>query len=128
MLPRVPPDYRLLADARIKLADFKPGVEGAVAKVPPQLRNDPGLLYERTRWRRRKELYDSALESLLNPPKDLVRPVAWWAERQILARRALGDGKPQPRLSAHRQAWSERRYRLRRCRVPRRMDRLALAA
>jgi soluble lytic murein transglycosylase len=95
MLPRVPPDYRLLADARMKLADFKPGVEGALAKVPAHLRNDPGLLYERTRWRRRKELYDSALESLLTPPKDLVRPVQWWTERQFLARRALADGKPQ---------------------------------
>ncbi len=95
MLPRVPQDYRLLADARMKLADFKPGVEGAVARVPTQLKNDPGLLYERTRWRRRKEFYDSALEALLNPPKDLVRPTAWWTERQILARRALADGKPQ---------------------------------
>jgi soluble lytic murein transglycosylase len=95
LLPRVPQDYRLLADARMKLADFKPGVEGALAKVPAHLKNDPGLLYERTRWRRRKELYDSALESLLNPPRDLVRPVMWWTERQILARRALADGKPQ---------------------------------
>ncbi len=95
MLPRVSQDYRLLADARMKLADFKPGVEGAVARVPTHLKNDPGLLYERTRWRRRKEFYDSALEGLLNPPKDLVRPVAWWTERQSLARHALADGKPQ---------------------------------
>jgi soluble lytic murein transglycosylase len=95
MFPRVAQDWRLLADARIKLADFKPGVEGAVAKVPAHLRNDPGLLFERTRWRRRKELYDSALETLLNPPKDLVRPLEWWTERQFFARRALADGKPQ---------------------------------
>jgi soluble lytic murein transglycosylase len=95
MLPGVPPDYRLLADARIKLAAFQPGVERAVAKVPAHLQNDPGLIYERVRWRRRKELYDSALEGLLNPPKELVRPVAWWTERQLFARRALADGKPQ---------------------------------
>jgi soluble lytic murein transglycosylase len=95
MLPRVPQDYRLLADARTKLADFKPGVEGALAKVPAHLRNDPGLLYERTRWRRRKELYDAATESLLSAPKDLIRPIEWWTERQILARHALTDGNPQ---------------------------------
>jgi soluble lytic murein transglycosylase len=95
MMPRVPADYRLLADARLKLGAFQPGVERAVAKVPANLQNDPGLLYERVRWRRRKELYDSALEALLNPPKELVRPALWWTERQILARRALADGKAQ---------------------------------
>lgn len=94
LMPRVPQDYRLLADARLKLAAFLPGVERAVAKVPPQLENDPGLLYERLRWRRRKEMFDSALDVLLNPPKDLVRPAAWWTERQTLARHALADGKP----------------------------------
>jgi len=95
MMPRVPADYRLLADARIKLAAFQPGVERAVAKVPAQLQNDPGLIYERVRWRRRKELYDAALEALLNPPKELVRPDLWWTERQFLVRRALADGKAQ---------------------------------
>jgi soluble lytic murein transglycosylase len=94
IMPRVPQDYRLLADARLKLAAFQPGVERAVAKVPAQLQNDPGLAYERLRWRRRKEAYDAATEILLNPPNDLVRPALWWTERQTLARHALSDGKP----------------------------------
>jgi len=72
-----------------------PGVERLVAKVPAQLQNDPGLLYERARWRRRKEMFDSALEIVANPPRELGRPTAWWTERQILARRALADGKAQ---------------------------------
>ncbi len=93
VMARVPSDYRLLADARLKLAAFQPGVEGAVAKVPAYLQNDPGLQYERLRWRRRKEFYDSAIEILLNPPKDLVRPAAWWVERQALARHVLVEGK-----------------------------------
>jgi soluble lytic murein transglycosylase len=95
MMPRVPADYRLLADARLKLAAARPGVEGAVAKVPAHLQNDPGLLFERLRWRRRKEMYAAAIEMLLNPPKDLVRPAAWWTERQVLARHALSEGKAQ---------------------------------
>jgi soluble lytic murein transglycosylase len=95
IMPRVPEEYRRLADARLKLAAAKPGVEGAVAKVPAQLQNDPGLLYERLRWRRRKEQYEAATEILLNPPRDLVRPELWWTERQVLARHALADGKPQ---------------------------------
>jgi soluble lytic murein transglycosylase len=95
LMPRVPQEYRLLADARLKLAGFLPGVEGAVAKVPAHLRNDPGLQYERLRWRRRKEMYPAALEILMHPPRELVRPAAWWTERQILARRALAEGKPK---------------------------------
>jgi soluble lytic murein transglycosylase len=95
LMPRVPQEYRSLADARLKLAGFLPGAEGAVAKVPAQLQNDPGLQYERLRWRRRKEMYPAALEILMHPPRELVRPAAWWTERQILARRALNDGKPK---------------------------------
>jgi soluble lytic murein transglycosylase len=94
-MPRVPQDYRFLADARLKLAAAKPGVELAAARVPAQLQNDPGLIYERMHWRRRKEAYDSATEMLLNPPRDLARPDVWWPDRQILARRALADGKAQ---------------------------------
>jgi soluble lytic murein transglycosylase len=92
---RVAPEYRLLADARLRLAAMQPGVERLVGKVPPQLQNDPGLLFERMRWRRRKEAYDGALEILLNPPRDLVRPELWWNERQQVARRVLAEGKPQ---------------------------------
>jgi soluble lytic murein transglycosylase len=94
-MSRVPQDYRFLADARLKLADGKPGVEAAVAKVPPQLQNDPALAFDRMRWRYRKEAYDAATEILLNAPRDLVRPDVWWTQRQFLARRALIDGKPQ---------------------------------
>src|SRR5262249_51224129 len=94
-MARVPQDYRFLADARLKLAAAKPGVELAVARVPAQLQHDPGLTHEAMHWRRRKEAYDSATEILLNAPRDLVRPDVWWPDRQILARRALADGKAQ---------------------------------
>ena len=93
MLGRVAPDYRLLADARVKLAHSAPGVEKLVAKVPAHLQNDPGLLYERLRWRRHKEAYEGALDILQNAPSDLVRPAAWWNERQIIVRRVLADNK-----------------------------------
>jgi len=91
MYPRVPPEYRALAEARLKLADEAPGVERLVARVPEHLQSDPGLLYERMRWRRRKEQYDGALQIALNPPREIPRPGAWWAETQVLARRALAD-------------------------------------
>ena len=49
-------------------------------------------MYERLRWRRRKNLDLEAPEILKNPPGNLVRPELWSKERVILARRLLADG------------------------------------
>ena len=92
IMVRVSPDYRTLADARIRLAAMEPGVERLVARVPQHLQSDPGLLFERMRWRTRKEHYEDAIAILEHPPRDLVRPIAWAAERQLLARHALANG------------------------------------
>jgi soluble lytic murein transglycosylase len=95
MYPRVAPEYRALSFARFRLGEMAPGVERAVGKVPPELQNHPGLLYERARWRRRKEMFAEALDIVGNPPRELGRPIAWWTERQLHARRLLNEGKPQ---------------------------------
>jgi len=85
--------HQALAEARLFLANMKKGnVDTLLNKVPPSLRNDPGLLYERARWRRRKDMDDSALEILMNKPAELGRPAAWWTEMQILARRSIEKG------------------------------------
>lgn len=85
--------YQLVAQARIQLRGMGSGAEAALRKVPKEYVNDPGLIYERVRWRRRKELDVEARQLLMTPPKELVRPDAWWAERAILARRALRTGE-----------------------------------
>ncbi len=100
MLRHVGPEEAALGQARLALADMSPGVEGLLARVPARLRNDPGLLYERLRWRRHNDLDDDAADILEHPPADLERPEAWAAERLIVARRLLDDGQ------------SERAYRL----------------
>jgi soluble lytic murein transglycosylase len=88
LLPRVPEDWRLLADARIKLAASAKSAEAAVARVPPALQDDPGLLFERMRWYRRQDRDDSAL-AIFDQVKTLGRPEAWWPDRQALARHLL---------------------------------------
>ena len=91
---RMPEAERRLAEARIALRTFAGGVDRAIARVPDQLKNDPGLIYERVRWRRRKGRDADAAELLLNAPVDPGRWASqWWRERGILARRALRDGK-----------------------------------
>ncbi len=93
MLPRVDPGHRAEALARFALASLSKSAEKLVAKVPPALQKDAGFLFERMRWRRRKEMYDAAIDILEHAPKDLGRPQLWWNERETLARHALQDGK-----------------------------------
>jgi hypothetical protein len=69
------------------------GVDSALRKVPDSLVNDPGLLFERMRWRRRKGQIDGAMELMQRASSRLGRPEIWWPEREILARKAIADGR-----------------------------------
>lgn len=92
---RVPAAYRLLADARIRLAKRSGGVDAAINRVPPNLQDDPGLIYERMRWRRKKGRYEGAMELLAWPDMQSSFPEKWWKERAILARDLMEDGQYQ---------------------------------
>ena len=93
-LKRVSSEIRRLGTARIRLGRRVGGVDAAVARVPAALKSDPGLVYERARWRRRSGLYDRALDLLLDPPRELgPRPDRWWQEVRLHARRLLNAGR-----------------------------------
>jgi len=93
MYSKVGTEYRALAEARFALRDVTPGVDGALKRVPASLQNDPGLLYDRLRWRRIKNRDEEAFAMLRASPAAVkVHPTRWWGERSILARRALMKG------------------------------------
>jgi soluble lytic murein transglycosylase len=93
MLPRVDGDHKALAEARLRFATMAGGVDAALRKVPEHLAGDPGLAFERMRWRRKKNQHEGAFELLRGAPSDLGRPEIWWNERAILARRAISSGR-----------------------------------
>ncbi|CCQ73475.1 lytic transglycosylase domain-containing protein [Magnetospira sp. QH-2] len=93
MLNKVDKNHRLLAIARSRLALRKGGVDRAIAQVPKSLKNDPGLIYERIRWRRRKGREGQALELMLSMKPTDQAPEQWWEERSILTRIALKKGQ-----------------------------------
>ena len=100
--------YQRLAEARLALRNKRSGVNRAIDRVPANLQQDPGLLYERLRWRRQRDLNDRALEILRNaPPADAItNPRDWWRERHIMTRRLMKEGRMREayRLaSEHRQ-------------------------
>lgn len=83
--------YPELTEARIALAEEKPGVKGLIDKVPANLQDDPGLLYERLSWRRKNDMDTDAMKILhQQPPTErLANPEDWWKERHIIIRRLL---------------------------------------
>ncbi len=86
---------RALAIARIWLMRKEGNVDKAIADVPENLRSDPGLLYERLRWRRRKGRLDGSIEILDMSPPNVPHPEIWWVERAYLARLALRKNRPE---------------------------------
>jgi soluble lytic murein transglycosylase len=92
-LRQVDADTQALANARLALRRLDAGVDGLLKRVPASLQNNPGLLYERLRWRRIKGRDMEAREMLEHAPKNLGRPEMWWNERAIQIRRALSNGE-----------------------------------
>lgn len=87
------PDYVALARARLGVSKDRGNVNALIAAVPARLQNDPGLLYERLKWRRNKNMNDGAIEILkVEASLDKIQnPASWWLERHIIIRRLIED-------------------------------------
>ncbi len=92
MLNLVDAGHQRLAEARIHLRRADGNVDWAIRRIPEGLLEDPGFLYERERWRRKKGRDEDAMEIFRNMPPVLGRPGRWWDERAAMVRRRLADG------------------------------------
>jgi len=77
----------------IALRNEKKNADKLVAKVPKSLQRDAGLIYERARWRRRKEKLCRDPRPVLSAPQVVARPDMMWRELDDAARRALARGQ-----------------------------------
>jgi len=93
LLPQVDNDLRTLGIARIGLIESAGNVDTLISRVPEALRTDPGLAFERVRWRRTKGFDERAREILLEPRIAEFRADKWWRERRIQVRNALYKGE-----------------------------------
>lgn len=83
--------YLQLADARIALSNNTKNAPALVERVPAALARDPGLLYERLRWRT-KAKQDAGAIQILNaqpPAIQITNLEDWWKQRNILVRRMI---------------------------------------
>lgn len=81
-----------LFQARLSLSEDKQRAPIDVVNVPPALRGDPGLLYERIRWRLRDGNKDGVRELLLTAPAQVPYAEKWWPLRDRQIREAVGEG------------------------------------
>ena len=90
MLKYLPADQKALYNARQILMSNSYGVDNAILKVPQYLKEDPGLEFDRLRWRNRRGRLDGSLEILyrnsLKTEKQMVRPDKWWDQRESVVR------------------------------------------
>ena len=90
MLKYLPKDERALYNARQILMSNSYGVDNAISKVPIHLKSDPGLEYDRLRWRNRRGRLEGSLEVLYKnankTESQMVRPDKWWEQRKSVAR------------------------------------------
>lgn len=80
---------RKLFKARMLLIRNRRGLNRAISEVPESLENDPGLLYERARWRQKRNRVDGVLEMVKRLKDTTSHAKEWWRVRHILARDLL---------------------------------------
>lgn len=95
----LPSDFEAMIAARIKLRQSSRDADAAYNRVTSELQRDAGLLFDRSRWLRKRDRENEARPLLLMAGKNLDGPAPsadeWWSERNYQAREALDDGNPQ---------------------------------
>lgn len=93
MLPKLPDAHAKLAKARISLIENSKLATVNVGLVPSSMKNDPGLLYDRMRYRAKKSDDSGVRELLLAAPENAPYASKWWKFRELQVREAIGEGK-----------------------------------
>jgi len=96
ILSVVPAGDAAVARARIALQTGASGVDKAIEAVPVSHAKDPGLAWDRFRWRLRKGRWESAaglISEQSTSAQALGVPQAWARDRRAVARDMLRDGK-----------------------------------
>ncbi len=95
LINRLSSSEKKLIQARIGLMEGLRGVDSLINAVPKNNQSDPGLLYERARWRRKRlNNYDGAIEAILEIDPFLTSITGRekiWYERRLLLRTLIKE-------------------------------------
>ena len=95
MLPLVSKNKRNLYNAKIILRRRAGNADYAVSLINKELLSDPGIIYERLRWRRKSKLYKTAFELIDPLPNNLKYEKKWWLEISIIIRKLIENKEYQ---------------------------------
>ncbi|WP_421997777.1 transglycosylase SLT domain-containing protein [Reyranella sp.] len=91
LLPKLPPEYQPLAEARLAMAVRAADAGDMLKRVTPARLDDPAIVLERIRWLRRTGKLNDAKALLAKPVANQTD--AWWSERNLVARDLLANGR-----------------------------------
>jgi soluble lytic murein transglycosylase len=89
---------RAIAKAWVAVIGRSRRAKALFAAVPASARKDPGYVFARTRWLRRRGEIAAAAQTILSAPRfgaDTIDTNQWWRERRVLARDLLEKGDPK---------------------------------
>jgi soluble lytic murein transglycosylase len=92
LLPKLPPDYQPLAEARLAMATRAADATTVLRGVPAAKLAEPTIKLEQLGWLRRTGKLNEAKALAQQPPAS--QNDSWWNERQQLARDLLAAGHP----------------------------------
>jgi soluble lytic murein transglycosylase len=91
LVPKLPPDYQPVAEARLAMATKAADASRLVGALPAARLKDPAIALERLQWLRRTGSLEAAKALLMAPP--VPQTNAWWNARNQLARELLAAGR-----------------------------------
>lgn len=102
LIPLLGQDYANWIAARAALQRDDPNAIAVYNGVPRGLREDPGLLHDLARYHRRRDNNPAAEAILVRAIDPAGNQQSWWAERNLMTRRALerGDHSQAYRLAS----------------------------
>ncbi|WP_422035051.1 lytic transglycosylase domain-containing protein [Reyranella sp.] len=92
LVPKLPPDYQPVANARLAMAARAADAATLVRALPAARLNEPTLRFERMQWIRRTGTLDEAKAALAGPIPNQTD--AWWNERNLVVRALLDADRP----------------------------------
>ena len=92
LVPKLPPGYQALANARLAMATRAADAATLLREVPAAKLAEPAIMLEQLAWLRRTGKLAEAKALALQPPA--VQSEAWWTERHQLARDLLASDHP----------------------------------
>lgn len=92
MLSLLPSDQQALAKARIALIQDSRKAPGLLSQVSKKLTDDPGLIFDRMRYKAKHNDDEGVRQMLRMAPDDVPYPEKWWPYRESAARQEIIKG------------------------------------